>query len=86
MCFWLPKVIGWYGVSLYGARGIFFGLSLPAISAEDQKTAELVLMVHYWAAMLLLAVVAVHVVAAFYHHFIRGDGVLRRMLPGLRRR
>jgi len=30
---------------------------------------------------LMLAVAAVHIVAALYHHFVLKDGVLRRMLP-----
>jgi cytochrome b561 len=36
--------------------------------------------------MLMTALIAAHVGAALYHHFIRRDGVLRRMLPGLQRR
>lgn len=79
-------LLGWYGVSLYGALGIPGGFSLPAIAAQDQKAAELILMLHGWGAKLILIGVAAHVGAALYHHFIRGDGVLRRMLPGLKRR
>ena len=30
----------------------------------------------------LLTLVGLHVLAALYHHFIRRDGVLQRMLPG----
>jgi cytochrome b561 len=78
--------LGWLGVSLYGARDVLGGFRLPAIAGEDQKAATLVFQLHYWAAMLLLAAIAAHVGAAIYHHFIRGDGVLRRMLPGLKKR
>lgn len=79
-------LLGWYGVSLYGARGTFFGLSLPAIAAPDQKAAEWIFQLHFWGAMLMLAAIGAHVAGAVFHHFIRGDGVLRRMLPGLRKR
>jgi cytochrome b561 len=79
-------LLGWYGISLYGALGTFGGLQLPAIAAQDQKAAEFVFMLHFWGAMLMLAAIAAHVGAAFYHHAIRGDGVLRRMLPGLKKR
>ena len=30
----------------------------------------------------MLALVGLHVVAALYHHYVRSDGVLKRMLPG----
>ncbi|MBK4738777.1 cytochrome b/b6 domain-containing protein [Noviherbaspirillum pedocola] len=32
-----------------------------------------------WA---LLVLIGLHVAAALYHHFIRHDTILRRMLPG----
>lgn len=79
-------ILGWIGVSYYGARGTLGGFSLPAIVGEDKAAAETVLNLHKWAAYLLIAMVAVHIAAAIYHYAIRGDGVLQRMLPGLRRR
>jgi cytochrome b561 len=30
----------------------------------------------------LLTLIALHVAASLYHYFVRGDGVLQRMLPG----
>lgn len=79
-------LLGWYGVSLYGALGTIGGFSLPAIAKQDQAAAGLVFQLHFWGAMLMLAAIGAHVAGAFYHHFIRGDGVLRRMLPGLKKR
>ncbi len=79
-------VLGWYGVSLYGARGTLFGLTLPAIAAQDQKAAEWIFQLHFLGAMAMLLAIAAHIGAAIFHHFIRGDGVLRRMLPGLKKR
>jgi len=37
---------------------------------------------HGLGAKLLIALLAAHIVAALYHHFIRRDGVLRRMWYG----
>ena len=79
-------LLGWYGISLYGALGTLGGFNLPAIAAQDQKAAEFVFMLHFWGAMLMVLAIGAHVGAAFFHHFIRGDGVLRRMLPGLKKR
>lgn len=82
----LLPLLGWIGVSYYGARGIFGLFSLPALVSENKASAEFVLSLHKWAAYLLIAMVGAHVGAAIFHHFIRGDGVLRRMLPGLPKR
>jgi cytochrome b561 len=103
-------VLGWLGVSLYGALGTLGGMSLPAIpgqeilygiagtvagmlgfevppmSPDKPKAAELVFVLHFWGAMLMLCAIGAHIGAALFHHFIRGDGVLRRMLPGLKQR
>ena len=76
-------LLGWLGVSLYGARSIFGVVSLPPLAAQNQGAAELVFLLHYLAAMLLVAMIGAHVGAALFHHVIRRDGVLRRMLPGL---
>jgi cytochrome b561 len=37
--------------------------------------------VHGVLPVLIIALVAVHAVAALYHHFVRHDNVLKRMLP-----
>jgi cytochrome b561 len=76
-------MLGWLGVSLYGARGIFGWWNLPAIASQNQDQATFVFLLHFWGAMLVVAMVGAHVGAAIFHHFIRKDGVLRRMLPEL---
>jgi cytochrome b561 len=62
----------------------FFGLfSIPLPIAEDHDNHELWEEVHEagWIAIIIL--VAVHVLAAFYHHFILKNDVLRRMTVGV---
>jgi cytochrome b561 len=34
------------------------------------------------ACYLMLVLIGLHIAAGLYHHFIRRDGVLQRMLPG----
>ncbi|HEX4893862.1 MAG TPA: cytochrome b/b6 domain-containing protein, partial [Hyphomicrobiaceae bacterium] len=82
----IVPVLGWVGVSYYGARTIFGLFSLPPLTAQNQDTATTVLLVHKWAAFVLIAMAAVHVGAALFHYFIRRDGVLGRMLPALKKR
>lgn len=72
---------GWIGVQLFGARDVFGLFKLPGFLAENQDAAARVFGLHKLGALLMLALVAAHVGAALFHHFVRKDGVLRRMLP-----
>lgn len=78
-------VAGWIGVSLFPALDVFGWFRLPALAAPDKAAAQTVLAIHGWLALLLVAVAGMHVAAALFHHLVRRDGVLARMLPGLRR-
>jgi cytochrome b561 len=80
----LIPILGWVGISLYPALEVFGLFSLPGLTAPDQAKSVAVFAAHAIAAFTLVALVAMHVGAALYHHFIRRDGVLLRMLPGLR--
>jgi cytochrome b561 len=78
----LVALLGWLGISLYGAREIFGLVSIPALAAPNREAADLVLNLHGLVANLILVLVGVHVGAAVVlHYLIRGDGVLARMLP-----
>jgi cytochrome b561 len=77
---------GWLGVSFYGARDVFGLFSLPPIAPVNQKLSETVFKLHGAGAVLIALLLAAHIGAAFFHHFIRRDGVLRRMLPNLGKR
>jgi cytochrome b561 len=78
--------LGWFGASLFPALEVFGVISLPSISGADRAASDTVFTLHGLAALLLVALVALHVGAALHHHFIRRDGVLRRMLPYTGRR
>lgn len=77
----LVPVLGWLGVSAYGARGILGGFSLPEILGKDTLLAETILKYHGVAAFGLLLLIGAHLGAAVLHHVILKDGVVRRMLP-----
>lgn len=77
-------LIGWIGISLYPAVRVFESFNLPSLASQpDKALSEHLFKVHAAAAFALIALLAMHIGAALYHHFIRRDGVLRRMLPGL---
>lgn len=79
-------ILGYIGVSLYPALGLFDVVTLPGIVAPNQEAAGAVFYYHWLAAVVLVLFVGAHVAGALFHYFIRKDGVLARMLPGAGRR
>lgn len=77
-------LLGWIGVSLFPSLTIFGLFDLPALTSPNEDAAKRVLAVHGALALAMALVIGGHIGAALYHYFIRKDGVLRRMLPGLR--
>jgi cytochrome b561 len=74
--------LGWASASAHSVPVTLFGLfNLPDIAAPRARWALKAGDVHTVAMWTLLALVVLHVLAALYHHFVRNDGVLRRMLP-----
>jgi cytochrome b561 len=74
-------LLGWIGISLYPSLDVFGLLKLPALAKPNEDLAAKVLSLHGTLALLLAAVACAHIGAALYHHLIRKDGVLRRMMP-----
>lgn len=74
---------GWLYDSASGLRPFkFFGLfAMPKLAAPDDALKALSHELHEWGFWLLIALVAAHAGAAFYHHLFRHDATLARMLP-----
>ena len=72
-----------YLTSAYAGRAVpFFGLfELPLAVGPDEALGHTVKEFHEAGATVLYVVVAVHVGAALWHHFVQKDTVLTRMLP-----
>jgi cytochrome b561 len=64
-----PDYADWFGL-----------LRVPQFTSPDKAAAHLYQDWHITVAYVLLALVAIHVAAALYHHFIRRDGVTARMI------
>lgn len=79
-------LLGWVGISLYPSLKVFGLFSLPALASPNQDLAGKVLEIHGTLAIVMALLACAHIGAALYHHLIRKDGVLRRMLPGLKQR
>lgn len=74
------------GLAATAARGraIDFGfvqIAVPFAVWTDRASRKLITGVHEFASHLMLAIVLLHAAAAIWHHAVRRDDVLTRMLP-----
>lgn len=75
-------LLGWAIVSAHGVKLTFLGtIPLPQLLSSDSELADTLSDYHIWLAWGLLVLVAMHVAAALWHHFVRRDAVLLAMLP-----
>ena len=79
----LQPFTGWIATSAYRAPIIVFGLfELPPIWRESRAFSEQLFFVHALIGISIACLAAAHVGAALYHHFVRRDRVLLRMITG----
>lgn len=72
---------GWFYASARGWSLTFFGLApLPALVAQGSPAGRAMGGIHESIVWVLLAVIAIHVLAALTHAFVYRDRVMRRML------
>jgi cytochrome b561 len=77
-------LLGLTATSAYGAPiNVFWLFSLAPFGAKDAVLAGWLYAAHALVGVLLAIMLSAHVGAALYHHFIRRDDTLRRMLPAL---
>lgn len=84
----LAMPISGYLMSMGGGHGItVFGVwSVPDLVGENKPLGSLAHSVHHYTSLAVYGLVAVHLAAALYHHFIKKDEVLHRMLPLIKKR
>ncbi len=71
---------GWLMSSAKGFQTVWFGvLPLPDLVAKNKPLGEALVQVHIILNYVLIALVALHILAALKHHFIDRDGLLRRI-------
>jgi cytochrome b561 len=73
-------IIG-YTASSYGRFLDVFGISFPTFTEKNEELAKQIFEWHETGAILLIAFVTLHIIAAIYHRFVRKDRVVERMLP-----
>lgn len=73
---------GWLQNSAAGFPLTWFGLfKVPALVPRDKAAFALWQQTHEWLAWALMALIALHVLAALKHHLVDKDDTLRRILP-----
>lgn len=79
----LIPISGWLMSSAKGFQTVYLGvLPLPDLLGKDKELGDLLAAIHQLLNGLLAALIAAHIGAAIWHHFILRDGLLRRMWPG----
>ena len=70
-------ILGWLTLSAAG-KSIPFGL--PDLVAQSKESADLFKWVHHEMGEVFYIVIALHTVAALYHHYFAKDNTLLRMM------
>jgi len=74
-------VTGWLLLSASGKVIPFFGLELPALIGANKDLASQLKEVHEFVGTTGYYLIGLHAAAALYHHYIKRDNTLTRMLP-----
>ncbi len=69
----LVPLLGWAGISDYGARETLFGITLPKIWPEGLGYDHWLFSGHVWMAFGLIALVVVHIGVALQDYLMRGQ-------------
>jgi cytochrome b561 len=79
----VQPIVGWIATSAYPAPVPIYGLfNLPPIWAEDRALSEQLFAAHRYMGVAIAVFAAMHIGAALYHHVVRKDRVLMRMVTG----
>ena len=77
----VQQLIGWIATSAYRAPiKVFWLFELPPIWPVDQPLSERLFGVHRFLGIAIALLLCAHIGAALFHHFIRKDDVLQRMV------
>ena len=84
-CLYLLMIImpigGWLILSAEGSPITFWGLALPSLISEDLELATTIEELHETAGVFGYYLIGLHAVIALFHHYVRKDNTLSRMLP-----
>lgn len=73
-------IAGWVGSTAAGHSPHIGGTDLNLPIEQNKTLADISFETHNTIAIILIVFVSIHVLAALFHHFIKRDDVLRRMI------
>ncbi len=74
LCGWVGSVSGGYTPHLFSLN---FNLPIP----QNKSLSDICFTIHNTLAVVIIVLVSLHILAALYHHFIKKDNILLRMMP-----
>jgi len=78
----LTQPLSGWAMALSGGHPVkFFGVQLPALLEKNAAMKDLFYEIHEIGAIALIVLFVLHMFAALFHHFVRKDDILTRMLP-----
>lgn len=72
---------GWLLLSAAGKPIPFFGLELPALIGKNKELAGQIKEIHELVGTIGYFLIGAHAAASLFHHYIKRDNTLLRMLP-----
>jgi cytochrome b561 len=77
----VQPIVGFLATNAWGFPFKWWGVvPIPSPIGQNEALAPVLSAIHWWCAMLLILLLAVHISAALWHHFVRRDGTLHKML------
>lgn len=77
----LAQPLSGFLMSSYAGYGVmFYGYQIPNLFTKNESLSHLFFSVHQISSYGIIFLVGVHTFAALYHHFVRKDNVLKRMV------
>lgn len=74
-------IAGWLMLNAAGKPVPFFGLELPVLIQENEALADQIKDAHKTIGGLAYYLIAAHALAGLYHHYVKRDDTLKRMMP-----
>jgi superoxide oxidase len=74
-------LLGWMALSANGKPVQLFVFDLPFPIEPDRDLARQLKQFHEWIAKAGYVAIGIHAAAALFHHYVRRDTALKRMLP-----
>jgi len=75
-------ISGFLMTVLAGRNINIYGIFTISSFMQDKPLAKIFNYIHHYTAFALISCIILHILAALYHHFIRKDKILKRMLFG----